>query len=131
MLAAADSYFPLREIDTIAPFGNVLCMSEMVLSWLHLVVGRWVSRFLSEGYQRAFRSRPATLDALVVPYFETHQQLVLRNMARRIGPEELAAQLDVPASLLVEWMNGKEMPMHKLIALARVVVRSWRNSKLH
>lgn len=103
----------------------------MVLSWLPPGLGRWVSRLLSEGYSEPFGPDRPHSTQLVVPFFETHQQLVLRNMARRIGREELAAQLDVPASLLVEWMNGKEMPMHKLIALARVVVRTWRNSKLH
>ncbi|HSA71511.1 MAG TPA: hypothetical protein VLF65_18140, partial [Burkholderiales bacterium] len=80
-----------------------------------------MSRLLSEGYSEPFGPDRPHSTQLVVPFFETHQQLVLRNMASRIGREELAAQLDVPASLLVEWMNGKEMPMHKLLALAALL----------
>jgi hypothetical protein len=59
----------------------------------------------------------------------SHQQLLLRNMAERIGRDELATQLDVPASLLDEWMkHGKKMPIRKLVVLAHVVVKAWRNS---
>jgi hypothetical protein len=64
-----------------------------------------------------------------IPSFaESHQQRILRNMAERIGREELATQLGVPASLLDEWMAGQEMPLRKLIVLAKVITKAWRSS---
>ena len=64
MLRAADSHFALGEIDTIAPFGNVLCMSEHGPFLVTPRVGPMGEQASERGVQRAFRSRPATLDAI-------------------------------------------------------------------
>jgi hypothetical protein len=56
------------------------------------------------------------------PLLETHQQLLLRNLVGRIGREELARQLGVPASSIDQWIHGDApMPNRKLVVLAQVV----------
>jgi hypothetical protein len=53
---------------------------------------------------------------------ETHQQLLLRKMVERVGREDLATQLSVPAYLLDGWINGHAtMPIHKLVLLVQVL----------
>jgi hypothetical protein len=66
---------------------------------------------------------------LAAPLFETHQQLLLRKVVKRIGREELAAQLGVPPLLLDEWMSGyATMPVRKLVVLAHVLDKVSRTS---
>jgi hypothetical protein len=51
----------------------------------------------------------------------TKQQL-LKQVAKLLGPEELAARLNVPVTLLDAWIRGlASMPDRKLLPLADVL----------
>jgi hypothetical protein len=49
----------------------------------------------------------------------TTRQLLLKRAAKQIGPDELAARLNVPRNVLDVWMRGlSSMPDRKLLLLA-------------
>jgi len=61
---------------------------------------------------------------------ETTKQRLLREAAKVVGKEELAAQLRVPQELLDAWMRGlATMPDRKLLALADLLDRFGRPEK--
>ncbi len=62
-------------------------------------------------------------EALARRMSDDTRELVSRA-AKLVGLEELARQLDVPASLLQSWISGEaKMPDRKLFALAAILVK--------
>lgn len=61
---------------------------------------------------------------------ETTKQRLLRQAAKLMGPEELAARLGVPINLLEAWLQGSaSMPDRKLVQLAEVLDHFGRPEK--
>jgi hypothetical protein len=61
---------------------------------------------------------------------DSTKQRLLKEAARVVGKEELAAQLRVPPELLDAWMRGlATMPDRKLLALADLLDRFGRPEK--
>ena len=68
-------------------------------------------------------TRPMPQEGLARRTADDTRELVSRA-AQLMGPEELARQLEVPASLLQSWMNGEaKMPDRKLFVLAAILVK--------
>lgn len=61
---------------------------------------------------------------------ESTKQRLLKEAAKLLGKEELAAELRVPQELLEAWMRGlATMPDRKLLALADLLDRFGRPEK--
>lgn len=61
---------------------------------------------------------------------ESTKQRLLKEAARLLGKDELAAQLRVPQQLLDAWMSGlATMPDRKLLQLADLLDRFGRPEK--
>lgn len=61
---------------------------------------------------------------------ETTKQRLLKEAAKLLGHDELAAQLRVPRELLDAWMRGlATMPDRKLLALADLLDKFGRPEK--